>query len=74
MRKLPLFVLLPFIAFANESHILSDTKQEIIELKQKQIKEKEQSNKYDWVSDINANASITKDQDDTRTNDYSLSI
>jgi len=76
MRRLPLLILLPLLACANENdkEILSNTKQEIIELKQKQIKEKEQSNKYDWVSDINANASITKDQDDTRTNDYNLSI
>ena len=79
MRKLSLLILLPFIAFANENksendkQVLSDTKQEIIKLKQKQIKEKEQSNKYDWVSDIDLNASITKDQDD-RINDYNLSI
>ena len=76
MRRLPLLILLPLLACANENdkEILSNTKQEIIKLKQEQIKEKEQSNKYDWVSDIDLNASITNDQDDTRTNDYNLSI
>jgi outer membrane protein TolC len=77
MRKLSqitLLSLLPLWAFSNESEILSDTKQKIIELKQKQIKEKEQSTKYDWVSDVNLNASTYKDEDNTKANDYYLSI
>ncbi len=69
-----LIVLFPLLAFGNDSEILSDTKQKIIKLKQKQIKEQEQSNKYDWVSDINLNASISKNEDGTRTDDYYLSI
>ena len=74
MKRLPLLILLPLVSFANESEILSNTKQEIIKLKQEQIKQKEQSNKYDWISDANINASITKDEDDTKTKDYYLSI
>jgi outer membrane protein TolC len=77
MRKLSqitLLSLLPLLAFSNENEILSDTKQKIIELKQKQIKEKEQSNKYDWISDVNLNASTYKDEDNTKANDYYLSI
>ena len=74
MKRLPLLMLLPLLAYSNESEILSDTKQQIIELKQKRIEQKEQSNKYDWVSDVTLDASITKDEDNTRTNDYYLSI
>lgn len=77
MRKLSqiaILSLIPLFAFSNESEVLSDTKQKIIELKQKQIEQKEQSNKYDWVSDVNLNASVYKDEDDTKTNDYYLSI
>ena len=74
LSKVALLSCIPLFAFCNESEILSDTKQKIIELKQKQIEQKEQSNKYDWVSDINLNASISKDEDDTKTNDYYLSI
>ena len=74
MKRLPLLILLPLVSFANESEILSNTKQEIIKLKQEQIKQKEQSNKYDWISDVDLNASITKDEDNTKTKDYSLSI
>ena len=74
MKRLPLLILLPLVSFANESEILSNTKQEIIKLKQEQIKQKEQSNKYDWISDANINASITKDEDNTKTKDYYLSI
>lgn len=67
-------VLFPLISFANESQILSDTKQEIIKLKQKQIKEKQKDNKYDWISDANINASIQKDEDDSTSKDYNISI
>ena len=61
MKRLPLLILLPLLAYSNESEILSDTKQQIIELKQKQIEQKEHSNKYDWVSDVTLDASITKE-------------
>ena len=40
MRKLSqiaILSLIPLFAFSNESEVLSDTKQKIIELKQKQI-------------------------------------
>ncbi|WP_121627699.1 TolC family protein [Poseidonibacter antarcticus] len=71
---LTLSAFIPILAFTNESEVLSNTKQEIIKLKQEQIKQKEQSNKYDWISDVDLNASITKDEDNTKTKDYSLSI
>lgn len=74
LSKITLLSLLPLLAFSNDSEVLSNTKQEIIDLKQKQIKQKEQSNKYDWLSDINLNASITKDEDDSSSKDYYLSI
>lgn len=74
LSQIAILCLLPLFAFSSESEILSDTKQKIIELKQKQIEQKEQSNKYDWVSDVNLNASVYKDEDNTKTNDYYLSI
>ena len=77
MKKLSVLtalVLFPLISFANESQILSDTKQEIIKLKEKQIKEKQKDNKYDWISDANINASIQKDEDDSTSKDYNISI
>lgn len=77
MKKLSILtalVLFPLISFANESQILSDTKQKIIKLKEKQIKEKQKDNKYDWISDANINASIEKDQDDSTSRDYNISI
>lgn len=74
LSQIAILSLIPLFAFSNESEILSDTKQKIIELKQKQIEQKEQSNKYDWVSNVNLNASVYKDEDDTKTNDYYLSI
>jgi len=74
MKRLFALTLLPIIAFCNESEVLSNTKQEIINLKQKQIKEEEKSNKYDWVSDIDLSGSITKDDDDLTTKNYSLSL
>ena len=67
-------LLLPLFAFSNDIDVLSNTKQEIINLKQKQIEQKEQSNKYNWLSDINLNASISNDEDNTSTKDYYLSI
>ena len=76
LSKLTLLSLIPLLAFSSEqtSQVLSDTKQEIIELKQKQIEQKEQYNKYDWLSDINLNGSIKKDQDSDTTRDFNLSI
>lgn len=74
LSQIAILCLFPLFAFSSESEILSDTKQKIIELKQKQIEQKEQSNKYDWVSDVNLNASVYKDEDNTKTNDYYLSI
>jgi len=77
MKKLSqviLYTLVPIFSFANDYEALSDTKQEIIKLKKEQIEEKEKVNKYDWVSDLKLNASINKDEDDTQTDDYYISI
>lgn len=74
MKKLVIIALFPLLAFSDESEILTKTKQEIIQLKQKQIEEKKQSNKYNWISDINLNTSIKKDEDNLTTKDYNLSI
>jgi len=71
----------PFVLFcsfalcmASEIQVLSPTKQEIIKLKQKQVKEQEKINKYDWLNDISASAGISKDNDNKKTQDYSLSL
>jgi outer membrane protein TolC len=63
-----------FNLFANEIEVLSITKQKIIELKQKQAKEKEQVNQYEWLSDVTLNASISKNEDEDTSKDYSLSL
>lgn len=72
--QISLLIFVPLFAFSNESEILSNTKQEIIKLKEKQIKEKEQYNKYDWVSNIDLNGTVNKDEDNTTSKDYYLSI
>ena len=74
LGSIVLLFLIPVISFSNDTKVLSNTKQEIINLKEKQIKEKEQYNKYDWVSDIDLNISVTRDEDDTNTKDSYLSI
>jgi len=77
MRRLRVVVLtsfLPLLAFSSDSEVLSNTKQEIIKLKEKQIEEKKQSNKYNWLLNANINGTITKDKDDTTTKDYNISI
>ena len=71
------FFLISIIAFnlvANDIDVLSSTKQKIIQLEQKQIAEKEQVNHYDWLNDITAKASVSKDEDDDTTDNYSLSL
>ena len=77
MRRLRVVVLtsfLPLLAFSSDSEVLSNTKQEIIKLKEKQIEEEKQSNKYNWLLNANINGPITKDKDDTTTKDYNISI
>jgi len=71
------FILLAFLSislFANNSELLTQTKQEIIELKKEQIKQKEKTNKYDWVGDINLNGTVSINQDDIKSEDYSISL
>lgn len=74
MRFLLLLFFFSTLFFASEIQELSTTKQEIIKLKQKQVHEKEQVNKYDWLSNITASGSVSKDDDSIKTEDYSLSI
>jgi len=74
MKHLYLTLLFSTLLFSNEAEILTNTKKEIIQLKKEQIKEKEQINKYNWVSDITANASVSKDKEDIQSQDFSLSF
>jgi len=74
MKKLSFLALLSTLLFSNEVEILSDTRQDIIQLQKKQIIEKKKVNQYDWLSNINLNASISNTQDTTNTQDYSLSF
>jgi outer membrane protein TolC len=59
---------------ASELQVLSPTKQEIIKLKQKQAKEQEKVNKYDWLSNITASGGVSKNDENQKTQDYSLSL
>lgn len=78
MKKLSLFLTLSMLslslAFSNELEILTPIKQEISKLKKEQTKQKEQVNKYNWLSDISINASSSKDNENKRSDDYSLSF
>lgn len=74
MKQYLAITILTSSLFAQNSEVLSPTKQQIIELKKKQIEKKEFSNKYDWLSNITANGSVSKDEEDTKTTDYSLSL
>ena len=74
MKNLTLLSFLSICVFANESEILTQTKQEIIDLKKEQIQQKKKTNQYDWVGDINLKASLSTNQDDIQSEDYSISI
>lgn len=74
MRHYLVLSILACSLFASDTEVLSSTKQQIIDLKKQQIEKKEFSNKYDWLSDININGSILKDEEDLESKDYSLSI
>jgi outer membrane protein TolC len=74
MRYLFIILIFKVIIFANDTKLLSNTKQEIIQLKQDQIEKKKQTNKYDWLSDITINGALTKDNDDIDSKSYSISI
>jgi len=74
MKYIFLIGLITFNLIANDIEVLSNTKQKIIELKQKQASEKEQVNQYEWLSDITAKASISKNENDETTDNYSLSV
>lgn len=75
MMKYPFIFLCSFtLCMASELQVLSPTKQEIIKLKQKQAKEQEKVNKYDWLSNITASGGVSKNDENQKTQDYSLSL
>lgn len=74
MKKLYFIALLASSVLANQSEILTQTRQEIINLKKEQIEQKEQVNKYNWITDINLNANIYNNQDTKENENYSISI
>lgn len=74
MRYLIILFILIHSIFADEVNLLSNTKQEIIQLKQQKIKEKETSNKYDWLNDITIKGIIAKDNENIQSEDYSISL
>lgn len=74
MKKLIPLIISSTLLFANNSDDLSSTKQEINRLKKEQNQEEEKSNKYDWISDINLSGTISKDEDNVKSEDYSISI
>jgi len=74
MKNLSFLALFSTLICANEVEILSDTRQDIIQLQKKQIVEKKRVNQYDWLSHINLNASVSNTQDTTNAQDYSLSF
>jgi outer membrane protein TolC len=74
MKKINLLLLLASCLFAGEYDMLSTTKKEITNLKTKQILQKEQTNKYNWLSNINLSASIQENQDDITTTTFGASV
>lgn len=74
MKKIITLSLCVIVTFANDIDILTNTKQQIIDLKQKQIDKKEHSNKYDWIDGATINGSVTKDNDDIQNDNYYISI
>ncbi len=74
MKKTIPLVLCVALANAADTQVLSNTKNQIIELKKKQIEQKEKSNKYDWLTNININGSVSEDDDGVQSEDYSLSL
>lgn len=72
-RAIPL-ILCAALANAADTQVLSDNKNQIIELKKKQIEQKETSNKYDWLTNITVSGSVSEDDDGVQSEDYSLSL
>jgi len=74
MKRIHLALFFTSLLYANEIEILTPEKQEISNLKQKQIEQKEKVNKYNWLSNITLNGSQSKDNNDVKSEDYSISI
>lgn len=74
MKKFYFLLFLSTFLFSNEIQYLTKTKQEIIELSKKLIQEQAQVNKYDWLSEISIEASVSKDEENDQSQDYSLFI
>lgn len=72
MRKIVLFVF-PFIVFANENTILSNSQKDIIDLKEKIIKENKKIDKKSWLSNINLNGSINYNKNNDKTSSLKAS-
>lgn len=74
MKKITLCLFCFSSLFSNEIETLTETRQEIIKLKQEKIQEKEKVNKYDWITDINLNADLSNNQDTKENENYSISL
>ena len=74
MIRLFILAFISSLVLANEAEVLTETKQQIIDLTQKQINENEKINKYDWLSNITLDASISRDEDDDQSEYYSASF
>lgn len=74
MIRLLFICLISNVIFANEVELLTNTKQEIINLSKEQIEQTKQINQYNWLSDITLKASVSKDEDNEQSEDYSISI
>lgn len=74
MKPLFFLILVPIFAFCAEADILLESKKEIINLNQKHAQEKSKANQYNWLSDITLQSTISKDEEDTQTSNFSLSL
>lgn len=72
MRKLLIF-LLPLSIYASDEKILSQTNQDILDTKSKTINEQKSIDQKSWLSNPTLNASLTKDEDDTKSKNLYLS-
>lgn len=72
MKKI-MFLLLPILIYANDEKILLKSQQDILDTKKKIIQEQKSIDKKSWLSDINLNASTSKNQDSITTNTIGLS-
>lgn len=72
-RKAILLCCLYNLSFLNAQELLSKTQKEILDTKEKIIKEDKKINEKDWLSNIMINSSIIRDKDKNDTKSISLS-